>query len=82
VRFGEDLDIAELDCVRHQQAERGDEQCGDVGFAHFGRGDIYPESVSSQVTAVAEAYGGVEGGTVFSHRAPFGVRAEVKIHWL
>jgi hypothetical protein len=33
VRFGEDLDAAELDRVRHQQAERGDEQRGDLGLA-------------------------------------------------
>jgi hypothetical protein len=67
VRLDEDLDVAELDRVRHQQAERGNEQRGDLGLAHVGRRDIHPEPVSGQATAVAEADGGVEGGTVLSH---------------
>jgi hypothetical protein len=36
VWFGEDLDAAELDRVGYQQAKRGDEQCGDFGFADVG----------------------------------------------
>jgi hypothetical protein len=53
--------------VGHQQAERGDEQRGDFGLADISRGDVYPEPVSCQVTAVTEPDGGIEGGTVFSH---------------
>jgi hypothetical protein len=43
VRFGEDFDVAELDCVRHEQAQRGDEQRGDVGLAGLGRGFAFLE---------------------------------------
>jgi hypothetical protein len=67
VRFGEDLDVAELDRVGHQQAKRGHEQHGNRRLIHFGRGDVNPEPVSEQVTAVAEPDDCIKGGTVFSH---------------
>ena len=60
MRFGEDAHIAELDRIGHQQAERGDKQRGDLGLLGVGSREIYPESVNGQVTAVAEAHGGVE----------------------
>jgi hypothetical protein len=34
--FGEDAHVAELDRVGHQQAERGSEQCGDLGLVGVG----------------------------------------------
>jgi hypothetical protein len=60
VRFGKDLHIGERDRVRHQQAERGNEQRGNVVLVHVGRGNIDTESMSRQVAAVAELYGRVE----------------------
>jgi hypothetical protein len=60
VCFGEDAGVAELDRIGHQQAERGEEQRGDLGLADVGSREIYPESVNGQVTAVAKAHGGVE----------------------
>src|SRR5262249_33908100 len=64
---GEDLDVAELDGVRHQQAERGDEQRGDFGLAGAGSGNIDAKPMNGQVTTVAEVDDSVEGGTVFGH---------------
>jgi hypothetical protein len=60
VRFGEDLDVAELHRVGHQQAERGDEQRGDLALAGIGRGNIDAEPVGGQVTTIAEPHGSVE----------------------
>src|SRR5262249_11645540 len=65
--FGEDLDVAEHDGVRHQQAERGDEQRGDFGLADVGSGNIDAKPMNGQVTTVAEVDDSVEGGTVFGH---------------
>jgi hypothetical protein len=36
------------------------EQLGDPGPVHVGRGNVHPEPVSGQVTAVAEPDGSVE----------------------
>jgi len=68
VRFGEDLDVAELHRVGHQQAERGHEQRGNLVLAGVGRGNIDAEPVGGQVTAAAEPDRGVERCTVFRHQ--------------
>src|SRR6266516_121235 len=72
VRFGDDLDVAELDRVRHQQAKRGHEQRCNRGLVDVRRGNVHPEPVSGQVAAVAEPDGSVKGRTVFGHRNLFG----------
>jgi hypothetical protein len=76
VRFGDDLDVAELDRVRHQQAQRGHEQRGNRGLVDLRRGNVHPEPVSGQVAAVAEPDGSVKGRTVFGHRTCSAVGAD------
>jgi hypothetical protein len=68
VRLGEDLEVAQLDRVGHQQPERGHEQRGDPGRADVRRGNVDPEPVHSQVAAVAEGDDSIEGRPVLGHR--------------
>jgi hypothetical protein len=60
VRLGKNMNVAQLNRVGHQQAERRDEQRRDAGLAGVSRRQVYPAAVHGQVAAVTEADGGVE----------------------
>jgi hypothetical protein len=63
VHFREKTELAQLNPINHEQAQRPDEEIRDLLLGRIGTRDIDAESLGLQASAVTERNGGIELGS-------------------